>query len=71
MLYQMRLMTKEGPVQKEALEKSAKLAVESINNIRTVVGLRYENNIYEQHAAALEKPRKNSKRNAHVRGLIY
>jgi len=71
MLYQMRLMTKEGTVQKEALEKSAKVAVESINNIRTVAGLRCENNIYEEYAAALEKPSKNSKRNAHVRGLIY
>merc|ERR1711892_405122 len=71
MLYQMRLMTKEGTVQKDALEKSAKVAVESINNIRTVAGLRCENNIFEQYSAALEKPSKNSKRNAHVRGLIY
>jgi len=71
MLYQMRLMTSEGTVQKDALEKSAKVAVESINNIRTVAGLRCEKNIFEQYAAALEKPTKNSKRNAHIRGLIY
>ena len=61
----------EHAVPDEALEKPAKVAVESINNIRTVAGLRCENNIYEQYAAALEKPSKNSKRNAHVRGLIY
>jgi len=71
MLYQMRLMTKEGTVQKEALEKSAKVAVESINNIRTVAGLKCEKKILNQYTSALEKPSKNSKRNAHVRGLIY
>ena len=40
MIYQTRLMTKESGVKNEAFEKSAKVAVESINNIRTVAGLR-------------------------------
>ena len=36
-------MVVDGAVQKTALEKSAKVAVEAINNIRTVAGLRYIN----------------------------
>ena len=40
MIMQMKYTMSESAVQKEALEKSAKVAVESINNIRTVAGLR-------------------------------
>ena len=36
----MRMMMHDGPVQKSSLEKSAKVAVESMTNIRTVAGLR-------------------------------
>ena len=40
MILQLWLMMFDGAVQREALEKSAKVAVEAINNIRTVSGLR-------------------------------
>jgi len=53
MLLQMRMMSANGPVQKDALEKSSKVAVESITNIRTVAGLTCEGKIYNQFAAAL------------------
>ena len=36
----LKLMMFDGAVQRDALEKSAKVAVEAINNIRTVSGLR-------------------------------
>ena len=39
-------MVVDGAVQKTALEKSAKVAVEAINNIRTVAGLRYINQCF-------------------------
>ena len=71
MLFQMRLMTKDSGVKSEAFEKSAKVAVESINNVRTVAGLRCEEKIQKDYDAALEEPSKNSRRNAHLRGLTY
>ena len=71
MLYQMRMMTHNGPVQKDALEKSSKVAVESINNIRTVAGMTCEGKIYSQFAAALEQPHKNALKRANIRGLVY
>lgn len=40
MLLQLYYTMFDSAVQKEALEKSAKVAVEAINNIRTVAGLR-------------------------------
>ena len=66
---QMRLMTKDSAVKSEAFEKSAKVAVESINNVRTVAGLRCEEKIQKDYGVALEEPSKNSRRNAHLRGL--
>lgn len=71
LLFQTRLMTKDSGVKSEAFEKSAKVAVESINNVRTVAGLRCENKLKTEYGDALEAPSKNSKRNAHLRGLIY
>ena len=71
MLLQMRMMKDNGPVQKDALEKSSKVAVESITNIRTVAGLTCEGKIYDQFAAALEEPHKSAVKRAHIRGLIF
>jgi len=71
MLLQMRMMSHNGPVQKDALEKSSKVAVESITNIRTVAGLTCEGKIYDQFAAALEEPHKSAAKRAHIRGLIF
>jgi len=71
MLLQMRMMKDNGPVQKDALEKSSKVAVESITNIRTVAGLTCECKIYDQFAAALEEPHKSAVKRAHIRGLIF
>ena len=71
MLFQMRLMTKDSGVKSEAFEKSAKVAVESINNVRTVAGLRCEEKIQKEYGDALEEPSKNARRNAHLRGLTY
>ena len=71
MLFQMRLMTKDSGVKSAAFEKSAKVAVESINNVRTVAGLCCEGKIKNDYSEALEEPSKNSRRNAHLRGLTY
>lgn len=71
MLYQMRMMTKDSGVKSEAFEKSAKVAVESINNVRTVAGLRCEPYIQSEYDRALEVPSASLKKNAHIRGLLY
>ena len=71
MLYQMRMMTKDSGVKSEAFEKSAKVAVESINNVRTVAGLRCESYIQSEYDRALEAPSATLKKNAHIRGLLY
>ena len=71
MLYQMRMMTKDSGVKSEAFEKSAKVAVESINNVRTVAGLRCEPYIQSEYDKALEVPSASLKKNAHIRGLLY
>ena len=70
-LFQMRMMTKDSGVKSEAFQKSAKVAVESINNVRTVAGLRCEAYIQSEYDKALEVPSANLKRNAHIRGLLY
>ena len=70
-LFQMRMMTKDSGVKSEAFQKSAKVAVESINNVRTVAGLRCEAYIQSEYDKALEAPSANLKRNAHIRGLLY
>ena len=71
MVYQMRLTGREEMFRKEALENSGKIAMEAINNIRTVAGLRCENKMMEKYASALEKPFKNSKNNVHLRGFVF
>ena len=71
MLYQMKMMTKDSGVKSEAFEKSAKVAVESINNVRTVAGLRCESYIQSEYDRALEAPSATLKKNAHIRGLLY
>ena len=67
----MRLVTDKGKALKEALEEGSKFAVEAIKNVRTVTGLRCENKIISDYSKVLEKPNKNSKKQAHIRGLIY
>jgi len=71
MMLQMRLMMVDGPVQKGALEKSAKVAVESMNNIRTVAGLRCEDKLMTMYSSELVKAQDRGKSRAHLRGLIY
>ena len=71
MIFQLRMMMFDGVVQKKALEKSAKIAVESITNVRTVAGLRCESTMLELYSAELDKPHKAGKKKAHVRGFVY
>ena len=71
MLLQLWLMMYDGAVQRDALEKSAKVAVEAITNIRTVCGLRCESHLYQLYCEELQHPHQLAKRKAHMRGLVY
>ena len=71
MLYQMLMFTKIGAVQRKALEKSAKLAVEAIKNIRTVAGLGCEPLFTELYNKELVKPHKKALKNSHLRGMVF
>jgi len=71
MLYQMLLFTKQSAVQKEALEKSAKFAIEAIKNIRTVAGLTCEQNFQDLYDKELVKPHKKALKQSHIRGIIF
>jgi ATP-binding cassette subfamily B (MDR/TAP) protein 1 len=71
MIYQMILFTKETSVQKKALEKGAKIALDGINNIRTVYGLTCESIFVDNFTKELLVPHKKTMRNSHVRGFIY
>merc|ERR1711962_891631 len=63
--------TKQGAVQRSALEKSAKIAVEAIKNIRTVAGLTCERQFYELYSKELVKPHKKTLKTTHYRGVVF
>jgi len=58
-------------VERDAFEKSAKLAIEAISNIRTVAGLRCEAKYVEMFTKLLEEPHKRTIRRSHLRGFIF
>ncbi|XP_071033679.1 ATP-dependent translocase ABCB1 isoform X2 [Parasteatoda tepidariorum] len=57
--------------EKAGTEAASKVAIEAIESIRTVASLHQEKNFYHQFYSALLKPLKNSRKMAHIRGLIY
>lgn len=55
----------------KALERSTKVAVEVVSNIRTVVSLGRERMFHAQYMDLLEPSVVNAKRLTHVRGVVY
>ena len=70
LMFQLRLMLTDSKVLKDTLEKSSKTAVEAINNIRTVAGLRCEERVIQEYAKSLEEPIAKSKWSNQLRGFI-
>ena len=54
-MFQLRMMMTDMLSFKKSLEKSSKTAVEAINNIRTVAGLRCEEKVIGEYARALQE----------------
>ncbi|XP_046391423.1 multidrug resistance protein homolog 49-like [Ischnura elegans] len=57
--------------EKKALERSSKIAVEAIGNIRTVASLGLEGRFKDAYVKELIKPHISGKRKAHLRGLVF
>ena len=70
LMFQLRLMLTDSKNLKKSLEQSSKTAVEAINNIRTVAGLRCEQRVSDEYAKALAVPIKKSKWGNQIRGFI-
>ena len=71
MLYQMIFFTRNGGVQKEALQASTKIALDGLKNIRTVYSLVCEQTIVDKYSSNLAKPHNLTIKFAHIRGFIY
>ena len=58
-------------VEKKALERSSKLAVEAISNIRTVASSRSEESFLLMFISELREPHRMTLSKAHIRGFIF
>ena len=58
-------------VEKKALGKANKLAIEAISNIRTVASLRKENYFVEEYNKELAGPHESSRSRSHLRGIVF
>ncbi|PSN36712.1 hypothetical protein C0J52_11486 [Blattella germanica] len=66
-----RTITGENFNNQKAMEKSTKLAVEAVGNIRTVASLGRERGFHEQYMNELRPAHNLTKRNTHFRAIIY
>lgn len=68
---EIRLTYQSNMGNSKALEKSTKIAVEVVSNIRTVVSLGRERMFYNMYMEMLEPSLNSAKRLTHIRGLVF
>ncbi|XP_053373066.1 ATP-dependent translocase ABCB1-like isoform X2 [Mercenaria mercenaria] len=68
---QMKMLQGAAGKNKEALETAGKIAIESIENIRTVASLTREEMFYKMFCDELETPYNNALRKSHVIGISF
>nr|CAG4650007.1 EOG090X02PU [Sida crystallina] len=68
---QAKIIMGQNAMEKDGLEKSAKVAMEAIANIRTVASLRKEVKFHDLYLSSLREPHLKAQRNAWIRGLIF
>lgn len=69
--FELKFMEQQSMGNAKALEKSTKLAVEVVSNIRTVVSIGKESMFHAKYRDFLLPSLAKSKRNTHIRGLVY
>ena len=67
----MKIIMGVDAVEKKALERSSKLAVEAISNIRTVASSRSEESFLLMFVSELREPHRMTLSKAHMRGFIF
>ncbi|BFY98378.1 hypothetical protein BsWGS_01418 [Bradybaena similaris] len=68
---EIKMLAGQAGKNKEALEGAGKVAVESIENIRTVAPLTKEDAFFQLYMGNLEKPYKAALKKAHLVGITY
>ena len=68
---QSKIIIGHDNLEKAALQKASKLAVEAISNIRTVASLRKENYFVEEYEKELAAPHQSSSLRSHIRGIVF
>lgn len=68
---EIKLMEQHNLGNGKALEKSTKVAVEVVSNIRTVVSLGREKMFHRMYMDHLEPSVRSAKRTTHYRGFVY
>lgn len=68
---EIKLMEQSNLGNAKALEKSTKIAVEAVSNIRTVVSLGREKIFHQTYMDTLEPSLINAKKSTHYRGGVY
>lgn len=68
---EIKFLEQENMGNAKALEKSTKVAVEVVANIRTVMSLGREQMFHTQYVELLEPSVNSAKRQTHIRGIVY
>lgn len=68
---EIKLMEQQNMGNAKALEKSTKIAVEAVSNIRTVIALGREKMFHDKYIDHLDPSVKRAKRYTHIRGFVF
>nr|CAG4640700.1 EOG090X02PU [Eulimnadia texana] len=69
--FQAKIIMGQNAMERKSLEKSAKIAMEGIANIRTVASLGLEKTFYKIYMKLLHEPHVAAQKRAHVRGVVF
>ena len=69
--FQAKIIMGQSALERDALQKSAKVAMEAISNIRTVAGLGKEQTFHDIYMDSLRGPHQAALRKSWVRGFIF
>ena len=62
---------KQNGLERKGLQKSAKVAMEAISNIRTVASLNREQTFHDRYMNSLTAPHIATKRNSFLKGMVF